>query len=119
MLLPKSGYKFTISLGALMGEVRVTGFRIEEGLSAVPRCEVELISDQPDLAAVLNEAGVDQHRFTLVQKRPAREFTVQYRESDYDFFARLCAEEGLVFYHVFEDGQAILEINDSLAQDSG
>lgn len=29
---------------------------------------------------------------------PEREFTVQYQESDYDFVARLAAEEGMTFY---------------------
>ena len=182
------GHEFGIELGSVCEEVRVTGFRIEEGLSSVPRCEVELVCQWSDIAfddvmdqaasltivdrqggkrvfaglvsgfaqgdtghrwtayratieptlhrlqyrsdsrifqqksvqdiltEVLNEAGVSQHEFTLTQARPVREFTVQYRESDYDFFARLCAEEGLVFYHTFDGGEAKLIINDSLAQ---
>ena len=164
------GHEFTLILGSVTADVRVKGFRLEEGLSSIPRCEVELVSKwsnlsfddvmdqagsltivdrvggsrvfcglvsgfaqgdtghhwtayratlepalhrlqyrsdsrifqqksvQDILSEVLNEACVPDHRFTLTQTRPVREFCVQYRESDYDFFARLCAEEGLVFY---------------------
>ena len=71
-------------------------------------------SVQDILSEVLNAAGVSQHRFSLAETRPVREYCVQYRESDYDFFARLCAEEGLVFFHSYDQGVCTLEIMDKM-----
>ena len=184
-VLPQ-GHEFGLTLGSVSSEVRVTRFRLEEGLSSIPRAEIELICAAPDvsfdevmdqdaqltirdrdgvervfagmvsgfaqgdtgfhwtayravieaplhrlqyrsdsrifqqlsvediIAQVLNDAGVSQHRFSLTETRPVREYCVQYRESDYDFFARLCAEEGLVFYHSYDGGVPMLEISDKI-----
>ena len=178
------GHEFGLTLGSGSSDVRLTKFRLIEGLSSIPRAEVELVCAFPDVAfdevmdqeaaltivdragvprvfcglvssfaqgdtgfhwtqyvatieaplhrlqyrsdsrifqqmsvqdiltQVLNEAGVSQHRFSMTEDRPPREYCVQYRESDYDFFARLCAEEGMVFFHSYADGVCTLEISD-------
>jgi type VI secretion system secreted protein VgrG len=56
--------------------------------------------------AVLHETGVvtrDTYEFTCQDDsliKLQREYCVQYRESDYDFIARLLAEENMFFYFV-------------------
>lgn len=37
-------------------------------------------------------------RFDLERQLPTREYTTQFDETDYAFFCRLCAENGLLFY---------------------
>ena len=180
------GHEFALKLGSVRAQVRVARFNLTEGLSSIPRAEIELVCSEPDLSfddvmdqdgqltirdrdgverifaglisgfaqgdtghhwtayraviepilhrmryrsdsrifqqmsvediitQVLNEAGVSQHRFSLTEERPIREYCVQYRETDYDFFARLCAEEGLVFFHSYENGIPMLEITDKV-----
>jgi type VI secretion system secreted protein VgrG len=52
------------------------------------------------LEILLDEHGIqgDARRFTLSSVYPAREYCVQYGESDLEFLQRLCGEEGL-HYH--------------------
>ena len=59
MLFPNSGHEFVLSLASVRTEVRVTGFRLEEGLSSVPRCEVELVCEFPDISfdAVMDQGA--------------------------------------------------------------
>jgi type VI secretion system secreted protein VgrG len=58
------------------------------------------------LAAVLNEAGLqDAFSFAISKQYQQRDFTVQYRESDWDFINRLMEEEGIHFLlQQHEDG---------------
>ncbi|WP_318369600.1 type VI secretion system tip protein VgrG [Enterobacter sp.] len=50
------------------------------------------------LATLLQENDVTAWSPLLSEPRPAREFCVQYGETDYDFLCRLAAEEGIFFY---------------------
>jgi type VI secretion system secreted protein VgrG len=66
-----------------------------------------------DIAAELfGDYPNSSYRFAVQAALPARPVTMQYRESDYDFLARLLAEEGLNYFfeHAQEgernDGQA-------------
>jgi len=61
---------------------------------------------KPDaiITALLGEAGITDFAFALRHDHPAREYCVQYRESDLEFITRLAAEEGMYFFHEFEDG---------------
>ncbi len=60
--------------------------------------------------AVLEDAGIANDRFSLAESSaPARDYCVQYRETDYNFIARLLEEEGTWWYfehtaesHVFK-----------------
>ncbi|WP_437338434.1 type VI secretion system tip protein TssI/VgrG [Sorangium sp. So ce394] len=47
--------------------------------------------------AVLDEAGVPR-RWAALKRYPARQYCVQYEETDVDFVTRLLAEEGIFFY---------------------
>ncbi|MEI7368627.1 type VI secretion system tip protein VgrG [Pectobacterium sp. 1950-15] len=57
------------------------------------------------IGALLEEAGITDYAFALRNEHAAREYCVQYRESDLAFIARLAAEEGLFFFHEFEEGK--------------
>ena len=62
------------------------------------------------IATLLQEQGVDAHRFMLRHTHAPRDYCVQYRESDLAFVQRLAAEEGLYYFHsgCAEDGQPLL-----------
>ncbi|TCS39483.1 type VI secretion system secreted protein VgrG [Paucimonas lemoignei] len=47
---------------------------------------------------VLGDYSYASYRFDVNASLPQRSITMQYRESDYDFIARLLAEEGMNFY---------------------
>uniref|UniRef100_UPI0004739982 type VI secretion system tip protein TssI/VgrG n=1 Tax=Pectobacterium parmentieri TaxID=1905730 RepID=UPI0004739982 len=51
------------------------------------------------------EAGITDYAFSLRHDHAPREYCVQYRESDLAFVTRLAAEEGLYFFHEFEEGK--------------
>lgn len=50
------------------------------------------------LGTILQENGVTEWSPLFSEAHPAREFCVQYSETDYDFLARMAAEEGIFFY---------------------
>lgn len=50
------------------------------------------------LTTLLKEGHVPAYTFNFTDQHPEREFCVQYRETDYQFLQRLCAEEGIFFF---------------------
>ncbi len=50
------------------------------------------------LGTMLQENGVTEWSPLFIEPHPPREFCVQYGETDYDFLARMAAEEGIFFY---------------------
>ncbi|MBP2847911.1 type VI secretion system tip protein VgrG [Dickeya oryzae] len=62
---------------------------------------------KPDeiITELLQEAGISDFAFALRHEHAAREYCVQYRESDLAFINRLAAEEGLFYFHEFEAGK--------------
>jgi type VI secretion system secreted protein VgrG len=52
---------------------------------------------------VFKDYPVASYRFDVKTVLPKRSLTMQYRETDYDFIARLLAEEGLNFFVEHED----------------
>ncbi|UWF50012.1 contractile injection system protein, VgrG/Pvc8 family [Pseudomonas sp. N3-W] len=69
------------------------------------------------LNQVLQEHGIvdSERRFELGGDYPLREFCTQYRESDLQFFQRLCAEEQLHYYFEHRRGGHCLVIGDDQA----
>ncbi len=61
---------------------------------------------QEIISILLQEAGLTHYAFSLRNSHPAREYCVQYRESDLEFIQRLAAEEGLFFFHLFAQQSA-------------
>ncbi|MFP9461648.1 type VI secretion system tip protein VgrG [Pectobacterium brasiliense] len=57
------------------------------------------------IGTLLEESGITDYAFALRHDHAPREYCVQYRESDLAFVTRLAAEEGLYFFHEFEDGK--------------
>lgn len=47
---------------------------------------------------VCQEARFSEYRLALAGSYPAREYCVQYRESDFDFLSRLLEHEGIYYY---------------------
>jgi type VI secretion system secreted protein VgrG len=64
---------------------------------------------------VLDDAGIssDEVGYRTDGSYPKREYCVQYRESDWDFIARLCEEEGISFFFEHADGKHKLVFVDS------
>jgi type VI secretion system secreted protein VgrG len=50
-----------------------------------------------------DERGIRDVAFAVTRDLPEREYCVQYRETDLAFIERLAAEEGLFYFHDFED----------------
>ena len=64
---------------------------------------------QSILTTLLSDNKVMDYRFVLRDSHPAREFCVQYRETDLNFFNRLTAEEGIFYYF---DENSVLVLSD-------
>lgn len=64
---------------------------------------------------VLKSAGVqsDYYRFALQGGYVTREYCVQYRETDWNFAARLMEEEGIFYFFDHQDGKDVLVMADS------
>ncbi len=58
----------------------------------------QLTDIQDILKKLLKEGQVPFSDFLFSDSHPRREFCVQYRETDYEFLQRLCAEEGIFFF---------------------
>lgn len=67
------------------------------------------------LTTILTENKVVDYAFVLRHPHLEREFCVQYRETDFEFFQRLTAEEGIFYYFDYHDGQHRLMITDDVA----
>ncbi|MGO2146676.1 type VI secretion system Vgr family protein [Halomonas sp.] len=50
-----------------------------------------------------DERGITDVAFAVTRELPEREYCVQYRETDLAFIERLAAEEGLFYFHEFEE----------------
>lgn len=57
------------------------------------------------ISLLMEEAGITDYAFALRHEHAAREYCVQYRESDLDFINRLVAEEGMYWFHEYETGK--------------
>ncbi|WP_373819608.1 type VI secretion system tip protein TssI/VgrG [Glaesserella sp.] len=74
---------------------------------------------QTILSTLLDENKVADYAFVLRHEHPEREFCVQYQESDFAFFQRLTAEEGIFYYFEQQDGQHRLIMTDDATTLSG
>ncbi|MBE0403990.1 type VI secretion system Vgr family protein [Halomonas citrativorans] len=50
-----------------------------------------------------DERGITDVAFAVTRELPEREYCVQYRETDLAFIERLAAEEGLFYFHLFDE----------------
>ncbi|MDM5058183.1 type VI secretion system tip protein TssI/VgrG, partial [Aeromonas rivipollensis] len=74
-------------------------------------------AQKPDeiLSILLQEHGITDYAFALKNEHAKREYCVQYRESDLDFVNRLAAEEGVFYFHEFEQGKHRIVFADDAA----
>lgn len=79
-------------------------------------CRIFQAKKVPDiLTTVLQKHGItgDKLRMDVGSTgHPEREYCVQYRESDLDFFMRLCEEEGMCFFFEHTEGNHCLVVSD-------
>lgn len=79
-------------------------------------CRVFQNKSTKDILEILfADAGFKDYQFKLEGALPAREYVIQYNETDFDFACRLMAEDGLFWYFVHSDGAHTLVIGDSNA----
>lgn len=79
-------------------------------------CWIHQAHNTPDMSVpgivkqVLLDAGIapDLLRFALERDYPQREFVVQYRESEFDFIARLLEDEGIHYYFEHADDRHVM-----------
>jgi type VI secretion system secreted protein VgrG len=64
------------------------------------------------LTEVLDKAGAKDHEINLVGDHLDRKYTAQFRETDFDFFLRLCTEEGIYFAVKHDGGKDIVLVSD-------
>lgn len=71
----------------------------------------EIITD------IFNGAGMssDMYRFELQGTHNAREYCVQYRETEFNFISRLMEEEGIFYYFEHDNSRHIMVIADNAA----
>ena len=60
-------------------------------------------------------AGIAKYEFKLSSSYRTRDYTVQYRETDFNFIARLLEDEGIYWYFEHSAGQHKLVLVDSMA----
>jgi len=67
----------------------------------------------PDIVEkVFSDKGFTHYKFNLNASYDPREYTVQYRETDFNFISRLLEEEGIYYFFEHEDGKHTLVIAD-------
>lgn len=74
------------------------------------------LNTQQIIAQVLKKHGVlvDEYAFHLNTEYPARDYCVQYNESDLHFIHRLCEEEGLSYHFQHTERNHVLVFGDDL-----
>lgn len=93
-----TGFRRTRYEATIKPELWRTGLRTN--------CRIFQVKKPQDIIGdILKEAGILDYAFSLRQEHAAREYCVQYRESDLDFITRLAAEEGMFFWHEFDEGK--------------
>lgn len=82
-------------------------------LTQTSDCKVFQFKTVKEIAsAIFGENGFSDFSFQLVGNHPAREYCVQYKESDFDFLSRLFEEEGMYYYFEHSAGTHKLVISD-------
>ncbi|MDO6782850.1 type VI secretion system tip protein TssI/VgrG [Neptunomonas phycophila] len=84
-------------------------------LTQTSDCKIFQFKNIQEIAtAIFEENGFTDFQFRLVGQHPARDYCVQYKESDFNFISRLFEEEGLYYYFAHEAGKHTLIISDHI-----
>ena len=82
-------------------------------------CKIFQNQSAPEIIkAILDEHGITDVTRSLSRTYTAREYCVQYNESDLDFISRLMEEEGIYYYFTHASGKHTLVLSDSLSAHS-
>ena len=88
-------------------------------LSLTSDCKIFQNQTAPDIIkSILDEHGITDVTRSLSGTYTAREYCVQYNESDLDFISRLMEEEGIYYYFTHASGKHTLVLSDSLSAHS-
>src|SRR5262245_20683529 len=83
-------------------------------LTRTTDCRIFQKKSVPEIVQQLfGEYGLTDFRFQLEGHHEPREYCVQYRETDYDFIARLLEDEGIFYFFVHENGKHTLVMADA------
>ncbi|MDH4273691.1 MAG: type VI secretion system tip protein VgrG [Gammaproteobacteria bacterium] len=113
-----SGLVTTIQQGATEGRFTQYSLSIYPPLQLLAsRYDSRIFQEKtvPDIIGdVLKKAGIlsDQFSFNLNGKFKARDYCVQYNESDLNFISRLMEEEGIYYYFEHTDSGHVMSIVD-------
>ncbi|CAB3751134.1 type VI secretion system tip protein TssI/VgrG [Paraburkholderia humisilvae] len=66
------------------------------------------------IRTVLGEIGYGDLKLSLAGNYPARDYCVQYRESDFDFISRLMEQEGIYYFFTHTQGTHTMVLADAL-----
>ncbi|NVD06784.1 type VI secretion system tip protein VgrG [Vibrio sp. JPW-9-11-11] len=85
-----------------------------ERLSLRHNSRIFQLQTVPEIVSILlQEMGMSEYAFSLKHHYVAREYCVQYRETDLEFIHRLLAEEGISYYFLHESGKHTVVFCDS------
>jgi type VI secretion system secreted protein VgrG len=83
-------------------------------LTRTSDCRIFQKKSVPDIVKQLfGEYGFSDYRFRLTGTHEPREYCVQYRETDYNFIARVLEEEGIFYFFDHEEGKHTLVVADN------
>lgn len=83
-------------------------------LTRTSDCRIFQEQSVPDIVkTVFQDHGIAKFDFKLFRSYAKRTYCVQYRESDYDFVARLLEHEGIYWYIAHEEGHHTLVLVDA------
>ena len=97
------------------GYLRLTGYTQLHRLTRGRKSRVFQDKSAPDIVSrLLTDAGLaaGDFEFALESQHAAREYCVQYQETDFEFVTRLMEEEGIWYYFRHQKGSNTLVIGD-------
>lgn len=68
------------------------------------------------VSEILDQHGCADYEWKLRGTPPQRDYCVQYGETDLNFVQRLLEDEGIFYFHHFEDGKHVLILTDAFDQ---
>jgi type VI secretion system secreted protein VgrG len=121
--LPEGGWRFFNGYVARFGQQEpLDGFAVYRAtlrpwlwfLTRAANCRIFQNANAPDIVKqVFRDQGFAGFTERLSGEYAAREYCVQYRETDFDFASRLMEEEGIYYYFTHENGRHTLVLADS------
>jgi type VI secretion system secreted protein VgrG len=82
-------------------------------LSQTTDCRIFQNKSVPEIVEqIFGDLGFSDYELNLQLDHPQGEYFVQYRESDFDFVARLLEEEGIFYYFRHEEDKHVLVLAD-------